>query len=89
MTDKLLRSLTDPPADADSREKVHVPGKEIKIANECGNTVLRIQFPDFGNWKRLTRATTHNHDPASAFGIQYNFQLYDSGEDAAVNAPEW
>jgi len=70
--------------------------KEIDIKNELGQLLLKIKFDD-ANWRRLLASsedlagTEDDEDNfESAFGVRYNFNLLDEGEDiAAVDAPEW
>jgi hypothetical protein len=74
-------------------------GRQVLVRNECGHPVLHIKYPDSGHWKRLItgigsgsergNASSGASEYANAFGIQYHFQLLDSNEEAAVNAPEW
>jgi len=75
--------------------------REIDIKNELGQLLLKIKF-DEANWRRLLASPEdlaaaaasgdgeEDENFESAFGVRYNFNLLDEGDDvAAVDAPEW
>ena len=69
--------------------------RTIAVTTEAGKTVMSLEF-DPANWNRLLHYDIHPDDSdENAFGIRYDFTLDDgvtsseSGESAAVKAPEW
>ena len=72
-------------------------GKSLHFKDENGNTLLDIGF-DEAHWKRLLLGQADytalssriaSGDDDWAYGLQYTFQLKDTNDASAVNAPEW
>lgn len=71
--------------------------RKLMFNDNFGNTLLEMSF-ESDAWNRMVlpaeehRSLTERMDRGEddwAYGIQYVFQLRDTGDAAAVNAPEW
>ena len=64
--------------------------QRLVIVDEFDNKLLTMTFKD-EKWRHLIETgATHSIDSNEVpFGIQYDFNLHDSDDMAAVNAPEW
>ena len=68
--------------------------RKVQVTNEAGKVVMSLEF-DRENWNRLLNFESGDDNHNSSFGIRYDFMLddgivnADSGESAAVKAPEW